>query len=318
MYRASQLNLALLVMAAGPLVGASPFCYCEKNRNRGGTRIEMEPGGPEPLPPEISGYYAASIEAERLGKGHGQIEQERTLELLERYLPPPPAVILDVGGGPGAYACWLAARGYTVHLVDALPLHVEQAREASASQPGAALASATVGDARSLDAPEESADGVLLLGPLYHLTEREDRLAALSQARRVLKPCGILLAAAISRFASLLSGLSNDMFKEPEAARIVERDLRDGQHRNPTPILEYFTTAFFHLPGELAAEVTEAGLSVETLLGLEGPGWLLSDFPRRWDDPSQRERMLAAARAVEREPSLLGMSAHLVAVARRP
>lgn len=277
----------------------------------------MEPGPAGPLPPEVLAHYTVGAESGRLFAGHGQLERARTLELFERYLPPPPAVILDVGGGPGAYACGLAAKGHVVHLVDALPLHVEQARQASARQPGAPLASARVGDARSLEGAEGSADAVLLLGPLYHLTDRADRLAALGEARRVLRPGGILLAAAISRFASLLSGLSGDMFREPEAVRIVERDLQDGQHRNPTPIHAYFTTAFFHLPAQLEAEVADAGLSLEALLGLEGPGWLFADFAQRWDDPRQRERMVAAARAVEREPSLLGLSAHIIAVARR-
>jgi hypothetical protein len=94
-------------------------------------------------------------------------------------------------------------------------------------------------------------------------------------------------------------------------------DLRDGQHRNPTPRPEWFTTAFFHHPEELKAEVSAAGLRLEELVGIEGPSWLLPDVEVRWKDDGRRERLLAAARAVEREPSLLGLSAHLVAVARR-
>ncbi len=99
---------------------------------------------------------------------------------------------------------------------------------------------------------------------------------------------------------------------------MVERDLRDGQHRNPTGRLDYFTTAFFHHPRELEAEMREAGLAVEAVFGIEGPGWLLPDVDARWADPARRARLLAAARAVEREPSLLGASAHLLALGRRP
>jgi len=264
----------------------------------------------EPLPPEIFAHYADGQEAARLEKSHNRIEWVRTQELLARYLPRPPAVVLDVGGGPGAYAGWLARQGYEVHLVDAVPLHVEQARRHP-------LASARLGDARRLEEPDARADVVLLLGPLYHLTERADRLAALGEARRVLRAGGLLGAAGISRFASLFDGLCHDFLADPDFARIVERDLADGQHRNPTE-RDYFTTAFFHRPEELAAEVRETGFAIEALVGIEGPGWLLPDLDRRWADPVERERVLWAARAVEAEPSLLGLSPHHLVVARRP
>ena len=98
-----------------------------------------------PLPPEILAYYAAAREAERLSLGHGPLEAERTRELLLRHLPPAPGVVLDVGGGPGAYACWLAGCGYGVHLVDSAPLHVERRarpRRASPIVPSPASGSA--------------------------------------------------------------------------------------------------------------------------------------------------------------------------------
>ncbi len=272
--------------------------------------------GSEPLPREVHAYYAREGEARRLFRGHGQIELARTQEIILRHLPSPPGAILDVGGGPGIHACWLAARGYRVHLVDAMPLHVEQARQASARQPGTPVATLRVGDARRLEDADATVDAVLLLGPLYHLTERGDRIQALREARRVLRPGGLLFAVGIGRFASLLSGMVDNFLGDPEARLIVERDLRDGQHRNPTD-KDYFTTAFFHLPQELEGEVSEAGFNLVELLGVEGPAWLLPDLERRWADEGERERLLQAARAVEREPTLLGIHPHLLAVARR-
>jgi ubiquinone/menaquinone biosynthesis C-methylase UbiE len=269
----------------------------------------------EPIPREVEAYYARGGEVRRLFKSHGQIELARTQEIVLRHLPPPPGTILDVGGGPGIYACWLAARGYRVHLIDAMPSHVEQAREASARQPGAPVASMRVGDTRQLEEADATVDAVLLLGPLYHLTERDDRIQALREARRVLRPGGLLFAVAIGRFASLLSGMVDNFLGDPDAREIVEQDLRDGQHRNPTA-KDYFTTAFFHRPEELLSEVSEAGFDLVELLGVEGPAWLLPDLERRWADAEERERLLQAARAVEREPTLLGIHAHLLAVAR--
>ena len=156
-----------------------------------------------------------------------------------------------------------------------------------------------------------------MLGPLYHLTRREERLAALREAGRVLCDNGVLLAAGISRFASTLDGLRSGLLDDPRFVRIVSRDMADGQHRNPTDDPRYFTTAFFHHPDELRAEVTEAGFVLEALIGIEGPGWLLQDFERWWEDPQRRARLLAAIRSVETEPSLLGASAHMMAVGRR-
>jgi ubiquinone/menaquinone biosynthesis C-methylase UbiE len=268
-------------------------------------------------PPEIDFHYAAGLEADRLAQGSGRLEFARTQEILRRFLPPPPAVVADVGGGPGRYACWLAGLGYEVHLYDPVPLHVAQAEEASRSQPAHPVTSCTIGDARALGRPDDSTDAVLLLGPLYHLTERADRLAALREARRVLRPGGMLVAAAISRFAAALDGLRGGYLDDPAFAAIALRDLADGQHRNPTGHPAYFTTAFFHHPDAFRQEATDAGLAGVQVLAVEGPAWLLQDFDAHWNDPGRRERLLDVVRRVEADPSLLGASAHLLAVARK-
>src|SRR5215470_3760250 len=175
---------------------------------------------------DVAAYYAQGLERDRLDGGVGALELARTQLLLERYLPAPPAVVADVGGGPGRYALWLAERGYRVHLVDPVPLHVEQARASSRRRPGAKLASAEVGDARSLDLPEASVDAVLLLGPLYHLRERVDRLQALAEARRVCRAGGVVIAAAISRSASTLDGLRGGYLEDPAFAAVAAGDRR--------------------------------------------------------------------------------------------
>ncbi|HEY1353484.1 MAG TPA: class I SAM-dependent methyltransferase [Ktedonobacteraceae bacterium] len=269
------------------------------------------------LPSEFFEHYASGYEARRLQSGTSQIELARTQELMMRYLPALPSVIFDIGGGPGVYACWLAKQGYEVHLVDATALHVELARQASAAQPDTPLASSEVGDARLLKHPDESCDVVLLFGPLYHLTERADRLTALQEAHRVLRAGGLLLAVGISRFASTFDGLRQGLFDDPTFAQIVARDLLDGQHRNPTNHPEYFTTAFFHHPEELRAEVQESGFLYERILPVEGPLWLSENVATDFADQQRRDYFLALVRRLEEEPSLLGVSAHLLVVARK-
>ena len=277
----------------------------------------MSEQAPEGLDPAIAGYYERAPEESRLERGAFQLEAARTRELIERHAPKAPAEVLDAGGGAGAYALWLAGQGYSVHLVDASPRLVEEARRRSGRAPSP-LASCRVGDARALPVEDASVDLVLLLGPLYHLVEAGDRRSALREAERVLRPGGVLCAAAISRWASALDGLGRDLFADPRFATIVERDLREGQHRNPTEDLGYFTTAYFHRPDELRDEVRGAGLAVEGVYGIEGPAWLLPDFDARWSDPARRSTMIEVARMLESEPAMIGCSAHLLAVGRRP
>lgn len=209
----------------------------------------------------ISGYYAEFDEESRLQSGAFLLEGLRTRELLERHLPEAPATVLDIGGAAGAYAFWLAARGYMVHLIDPVARHIEQATLHNAGS-AAPLASCTVGDARAVPFADACADAVLLLGPLYHLTAAEDRHRALTEAARVLKPGSLLFASAISRFASTLDGLVHDAFCDPAFVAIAEQDLRDGQHRNDTGRQEYFTTAYFHMPEDLRVEIQAAGFEV--------------------------------------------------------
>jgi SAM-dependent methyltransferase len=270
-----------------------------------------------PKPKEVADHYASGYEANRLYTGAGQLDSERSREILKRFLPSPPATILDVGGGPGGHACWLATQGYEVHLLDITPLHVQMAKEASLRQPEAPLATASVGDARSLSWDVETVDGVLLFGPLYHLTDKKDRLKALQEACRALKPGGVLLAVGISRFASTFDGLRSGFLKDPQFVEIVNQDLKNGHHQNPTDRPEYFMDTFFHHPDELQDEISEAGFVVTGVYGVEGPCWLLPDFDAWWDNKEYRQRLLHIARALETESTLLGVSAHLIAVARK-
>jgi ubiquinone/menaquinone biosynthesis C-methylase UbiE len=152
------------------------------------------------LAAHLAAQYDLGFERDRLFReGEPRLELTRTLELFDRFLPSAPARLIDVGGGPSAYAAIWARRGYDVHLYDVLELHVQQAQQAADAQPGHRF-TAQVADARSIPEPDASADAVVLLGPLYHLTEPTQRATALLEARRVLKPGGVVAAVGISRF----------------------------------------------------------------------------------------------------------------------
>ena len=142
-------------------------------------------------------------------------------------------------------------------------------------------------------------------------------MQALSEARRILKPGGVLFAAVISRFASFIDGLLNGFFQDATFRKIIAGDLASGQHRNPANHPAYFTTAYFHRPEELAGEIREAGFENARILAIEGTAWSGARFRETWNDPAQRNKLMEFLSLIEREPSLLGASAHIMAVARR-
>jgi ubiquinone/menaquinone biosynthesis C-methylase UbiE len=264
----------------------------------------------------VLSYYETYSEETRLQTAAFQLEFERTKDILVRHLPPPPGRIVDVGGAAGAYSAWLAARGYEMHLVDASPRLIEEARRRNATLE-TPIASVTVADARALPQADGSAAAVLVMGPLYHLQDAADRQKALREARRLLVDGGVVAVAAISRYAGTLDGLVHRLSLDPTFRRMRDRELVDGRHINDSGRIDYFTTAYLHQPDELDTELREAGFGDVEVVAVEGPGWLMPDFDERWADPVLRADMLDIARKLEAEPSIIGASAHLLAAGKK-
>ncbi|GAA5123766.1 hypothetical protein GCM10023320_35950 [Pseudonocardia adelaidensis] len=212
--------------------------------------------------------------------------------------------MLDVGGATGAHARWLAEDGYAVHVVDLVPEHVALA----GALPGV---TAAVGDATQLTEPDGHADATLLLGPLYHLVERVDRVRALREAARVTAPGGVVAAAAISRHAPLLDwGARGKIDDENEA--VLREITASGRH---DPRLG-FTTAYFHQVDELADEMREAGLHEVRVCGVEGPLALVVIALEHDATADLLPAALRVARLLDGDPALVAASPHLLGLAR--
>lgn len=263
---------------------------------------------------EIVEYYETTFnEATRLtSTADGALELVRTQELLRRHLPPAPASVIDIGGGPGIHAQWLVRDGYRVHVVDPVSRHVEQAARTGAT--------AEPGDARALTAADRSYDVALVMGPLYHLLDGTDRVRALTEARRVVRPGGLVAAAAISRYASLLEQTATTLLELERMGHSVANILRTG--RLEATRRAVFTTSYFHTAAGLQAELHTAGLTDVTLYSVEGPTWSLLKATEQHTGESligspMFHAALAAARIAEEHPDLIAAGSHLLAVANR-
>jgi SAM-dependent methyltransferase len=257
-------------------------------------------------------YYERGEEEARLAvSAAGLLEFERTKEIVLRHLPPPPAVVADIGGGPGRYTHWLADLGYQVRHRDLMPLHVTQLRQAHGA--GTRIDSA-VADARDLDLADTSVDAVLLLGPLYHLVQRRDRLAALAEAGRIARPGAPVFAAAITRWALRMDDvlLRRRDREFPPVTELLEPLERTGRI---APLYPGSFTGYAHRPAQFRTEVKASGLRLTDLVCVEGAAYLLSDLGQRLADPDGRRVVMDTARALERVPELLGIGPHLLATA---
>ena len=264
----------------------------------------------------IKDFYAQEVEANRLELELFKLEGIRTKEIIERYLQAGNLEVLDIGGGAGYYSFWLQGKGHNVTLVDLSPANIELARK-HATATGTALKGMETGDAVRLGFSENQFDLVLMLGPLYHLTDRSERIRALTEAKRVLKPQGILLAAVISRYASLIDGFHRDLVFDKQFMNILLDDLKTGLHLNETGNPEYFTTAYFHTAKEIEEEIVECGLQFEKLIPVESFGWIVQHFSEKEKDPEYMKNLLKIIRMVEMNGDLMAISPHLIAVSRK-
>ena len=258
--------------------------------------------------------YNAGIEVGRLHRGLGLIEFERTKEILLEELPPPPAVIYDIGGAYGEYAYFLAEHGYEVHLFDLAEEHI---RLAKANKNAAVLADAAVADARSIPREVATADAILLFGPLYHIVEREERAKCLAECRRLLKPGGKLFTANITCFSTALKYTEcydlRPVLDDEDAYRKIEATVRTGHYTG-----NEIGKVYFHRPEELRMEVAAAGFTDVDLRGVIGPAWIIRNLDEVWHDPAKREAILRVVRLLEKEESLMGFSTHFLSISIRP
>jgi SAM-dependent methyltransferase len=242
-----------------------------------------------------------------------RIEYMITTHFLNRYLPES-GLILDAGSGPGRYALDLARKGYRVVIFDLLDemllLGQQKVDEANLHE----KVMPVEGNIVSLPYPENRFDAVICLGaPLSHITDSQARSRAIIELARVVKQGGHVFLTGMARLACY-RGAAFWLKQHPEFfEQIITTDYRTSGIMDGSQVWYNFT------PGELEGLAEVAGLQVIDRVGCEG---LANHLPvenleqieadaRYW--PAWKEIVLETAN----EPSIIGISNHLLVVARK-
>jgi ubiquinone/menaquinone biosynthesis C-methylase UbiE len=263
---------------------------------------------------EIDDFYSTSSEEGRLQLGLGPLEFERNKELISRYLPKK-GVVIDVGGGPGIYCEWLAGMGHEVYLVDPVEKHIKQANKRSkqAKKPFKSI----LGEAQKLELPDNFANVVILHGPLYHLQLKEERLNAIAEAKRILKPNGVVLGFSINHSASSIAALLNGFIHAPEILRMCKEELASGIHNPPKNMPGILPQAYFHRPQQLREEFEEAGLTYIDTYAVEGMVWLDKNYFETRGDEKKKAALMELLKLTENDQALLALSPHMMIAAKK-
>jgi S-adenosylmethionine-dependent methyltransferase len=273
----------------------------------------------EQLTDDVRNYYASfhRRELDRLLTAEGRLEFALTTRLLRSHLPVSGRV-LDIGGGPGRYAAWLARRGLEVSLADLSPNLLELAREHLADTGTRGVREVVQADARDLSRwPDATFAATLAIGPFYHLPDVQDRRRALKEVVRVTAPGGLVAIALMPRWTFLRRTLAiSDERTRLADASLIDAVLSRGEYTNPLP--GRFTCGYGVDPAAVADAFAEEGLRQVLLASAHGFAAGLEDplDELRLTDPAVYDATLELLARTATDPSLHGTAMHLLYVGR--
>lgn len=261
---------------------------------------------------QIEDFYNRSADQEWNRLENHRTEFAVTMKALQEYLPKSPANLIDIGSGPGRYSIELAKEGYQVTLGDlskrSLQLASEKAAEANVSFQNIYHLDAT--DLSII--ADNSFDGVMLFGPLYHLLEEKDRRKAIHEAKRILFPGGPIFATFITRFAPFRNSASNETDWVTNKNEYAYSVLRSGKHTKG----EKFPDAYFAHPDEIQPIMEECGLTTITMIGVEG---IVAGHEEEVNklQGSDWDKWVDLNYELGSEPSLYGASDHILYIGKK-
>lgn len=255
---------------------------------------------------ELIKHYNKFNEDKRLLRRHGQVEYITTMQYIHQYLPEDTnAAILDIGAGTGRYSIALAEEGYDVTAVELVNYNLGILKKHSSK------VKAFQGNALKLKRfAADSFDVTLLFGPMYHLYTMEDKVQALSEAKRVTKQGGLIFVAYLmNEYGVLTYG-----FKEGHVLECLADGRLDEQfhcHSEEKDLYDYMRL-------EDIDEVVHStgGLRRERMIAADGPADYMRSVLNAMDEEQFQTFLRYHLSTCERQ-ELLGASAHTVDILQK-
>ena len=273
---------------------------------------------------EVRRYYDLMAEEEwrRLFKdAYHQLEFIVTMHYLGKYLPKS-GLILDAGGGPGRYTVELAKKGYDVILLDLSPKCLELAekkiKEAGVEDRVKKIVEGNVVDLSMFD--DNTFDAVLCLGPLSHLIEEEDREKAANELVRVAKPKAYLFISVIGRYGVFRTILQRYQYNlvDPSHQELFEKGIHRKEWHKDLPSEKGFTDAYFFHPEELKQLFESKGVETVDMAACEGlSAHLQEETNKLYEDKEKWERWVEIILQTCNDPSIIGVSEHILYIGRK-
>lgn len=262
---------------------------------------------------EIEQHYNKFNEDKRLLSRHGRVEHYITDIYIHKYLEKmlqerscekKDIKIMDIGAGTGAYCVPLAQEGYTVSAVELVKHNLGLLKKKSS------LVDARQGNACNLKRyKDDTFDVTLLFGPMYHLFTKEDKVKALSEAKRITKPGGIIFIAYLMNEYSVITYC----FKE----RHIKEIMADNRLTDDFHTISSIGNLYDYMRLEDINELNRiCGLTRDKIISPDGAADYIRPYLNKLDE-EEFEYFLQYQLAVCERQELLGAAAHTVDILKK-